>query len=117
MAVSPKGRGGARPGSGPKKKGTPGSAEARQKLWAAIQKDAKLHDGDIFELLVEAVRGDRSYRDKVIPAWRIIADILVKGDTAKREISIEDKRAVAPVILPERRPKPVPPAEVLEMKK
>tara|TARA_R110000751_G_scaffold208951_7_gene312835 strand:- start:7562 stop:7915 length:354 start_codon:yes stop_codon:yes gene_type:complete len=114
MAVSKSGRGGARPGSGPKKRPVPGAEQARKQLWAAITADAKANGGNIFELLVKAVREDSSYRDKVIPAWRIIADVLVKGDTAKREISIEDKRAGAPVVLPVERETPTPPAEVIE---
>ena len=107
--------GGTRAGAGRKKALVPGSEASRERLWAAIDADAKAHGGDIFQLLVKAVRDDQSFRDKVIPAWRIITDILVKGDTSKKEISIEDKRAVAPVILPERRPKPTPMATVVKL--
>ena len=113
-----KGRsGGARPGSGPKGRSVPGAEKARKRLWAAIDKDAKENAGDIFELLVGDIRDGDGYRDKVGPAWRIVAAILVKGDTSRTEISIESKRAAIPIILPFEQAKPTPPAEVIKLKK
>jgi len=90
--------------------------EARQAIWNAIRADAKQNGSDIFELLVKAVREDRSYRDKVIPAWRVITQILLRGDTSRTEISIESKRAAVPIVLPVEQARPTPPADIIKLK-
>ena len=103
-------RGGARPSSGPKTGITTGKL-AKERILAAIDDAVAAGGKSPEQVLVKLATVGKGmarpdYRQVVIPAQRILWDVLTKGES-HQEIEIDDKRGPG-VALPEEAPELAP---------